>query len=149
MSAAGASTFASVFVSMYAAHHVADHWLQRSAEALGKSARSWRGCLLCARHVAVLVVTKLVALSAMAAVVGLHLSVPAVALGLSVDALSHYIADRRTPLEYLARLLDKAEFWNLGDGGAAPAGTGAYALDQSWHVAWLFVAALIACVGVA
>lgn len=50
----------------------------------------------------------------------------------------------------LARLADrlgKGEFARLGDGAAAPAGTGAYALDQSWHVAWLLIAALIACMG--
>src|SRR5262249_20139537 len=128
---------------------VGDHWLQRSTEALGKSARSWRGRLLCARHVAVLTMTKLVALSATAAVVDLHVSALAVALGLAVDALSHYIADRRTPLEFLARLVDKGEFWHRGDGSAAPTGTGAYTLDQSWHIAWLFIAALIASVGVA
>jgi hypothetical protein len=138
-----------VFISMYAAHQVGDHWLQRSAEALGKGARSWRGRLLCASHVGVLTVTKLAALSVTAAVVELHLSALAVALGLAVDAFSHYVADRRRPLGFLARLLGKGEFWRLGDGGAAPAGTGAYAMDQSWHVAWLFVAALIACLGVA
>lgn len=149
MSGADASTFATVFISMYAAHQVGDHWLQRSAEARGKSARTWRGRLLCARHVAVLTGTKLVALLAATAVVDLHLSPLAVVLGLAVDALSHYIADRRTPLEFLARLLDKGEFWHLGDGRVAPAGTGAYALDQSWHIGWLFITALIACAGVA
>jgi hypothetical protein len=42
----------------------------------------------------------------------------------------------------------KGEFWHLG----APRpghddnpclGTGAYALDQSWHIAWLFISALV------
>jgi hypothetical protein len=30
-----------------------------------------------------------------------------------------------------------------GTDDAAHLGTGAYALDQSWHVGWLFIAALI------
>ncbi|SEG90968.1 hypothetical protein SAMN04489712_1282 [Thermomonospora echinospora] len=65
-----------------------------------------------------------------------------------MDGISHYWADRRTTLLRLARLVGKGEFAELGDGAAAPAGTGAYALDQSWHIGWLFAAALIACLGV-
>ncbi len=73
--------------------------------------------------------------------------------GLAVNAASHYAADRRRPLLSLAEWLGataipgKEEFWHLG----APRpghddnptlGTGAYALDQSWHIGWLFIAAL-------
>src|SRR5256885_16927252 len=62
--------------------------------------------------------------------------------GLAVSAVTHYIADRRTPLLRLAEAMQpvtgKADFYRLG----APRegrddnpslGTGAYALDQSWH----------------
>lgn len=59
------------------------------------------------------------------------------------DAISHYWADRRSTLARLADRLGKGELYALGDGAAAPAGTGAYALDQSWHHAWLYIAALI------
>lgn len=138
-----ALTFAVALPALYAAHHFGDHWVQRPTEALGKGGRSWRGRLLCARHVASLTATKLVALVVTAAVVHLHLSPVAVAAGLGLDAVSHYLIDRRTPLATLARWAGKSEFHGLGDGLAAPAGTGAYALDQSIHVLCLWIAALV------
>ncbi|WP_019630207.1 DUF3307 domain-containing protein [Actinomadura atramentaria] len=136
--------FAAVFAVLYAAHEVGDHWVQRGREALGKGATGWTGRLLCARHVVGLTVVKVVALAFAALVLALPLNVWTVTAGLLVDALSHYWADRRATLLKLADKVGKAEFARLGDGGAAPAGTGAYALDQSWHIGWLFVAALIA-----
>jgi hypothetical protein len=138
-----ALTFAVSGFSLYAAHHVADHWIQRETEALGKGAPTWVGRLLCARHVVSMTVTKLVVLVVTFVVLDLPLSGLAVTLGLAVDAVAHYVADRRTPLARLACWAGKGRFWALGNGPAAPAGTGAYALDQSWHVAWLWVAALI------
>ena len=36
-----------------------------------------------------------------------------------------------------------------GHDDAPHLGTGAYALDQSWHAAWLFAAALVASIGAA
>ena len=69
-------------------------------------------------------------------------------LALGVDAASHYWADRRYTLRGLAGRLGKSEFYELG----APRpgrddnpclGSGAMALDQAWHIGWLFVAALI------
>lgn len=35
----------------------------------------------------------------------------------------------------------------IGDPSAAPVGTGAYALDQSWHIGWLLIAALVMSIG--
>lgn len=136
-------TFAATLPTLYAAHSVGDHWLQRTAEALGKGGKGWRGRLLCAKHVAILTAAKLVALVTTAAFVGLPLSPVAVAAGLTIDAASHYWADRRTTLAALARATGNGELYDLGDVLAAPTGTGAYALDQSWHIAWLWVAALV------
>lgn len=62
-----------------------------------------------------------------------------------MSAISHYWADRRTTLRALVVLVDghgqpgKAEYYDHG--GAAP-------LDQSWHIGWLFVAALVIAGGV-
>lgn len=73
----------------------------------------------------------------------------------AIDAATHYWADRRTTLKRLADRCGKAEFYSLGTpthaghpvtakGEYAPTlGTGAYALEQSWHILWLFVAALL------
>ncbi|WP_067805656.1 DUF3307 domain-containing protein [Actinomadura formosensis] len=147
--------FPAVFAALYAAHEVGDHWLQTHGQASGKGAAGWVGRVLCARHVAVLTAVKAAALILAAVVLGLPVNPCAVAVALVVDAVSHYWADRRSTLlalaDWLGRTLvaGKGEFARLGDGAAAPVGTGAYALDQSWHVGWLFVAALLASVGVA
>ncbi len=70
------------------------------------------------------------------------------AVGLTVSAVTHYIADRRTPLRRLAELTGSARFYALGcprpgrDDNPS-LGTGSYALDQSFHYLFLFVAALV------
>ncbi|MUN35481.1 DUF3307 domain-containing protein [Actinomadura litoris] len=140
--------FPAVFAALYAAHEVGDHWLQRSSEAIGKGARGWRGRWLCVRHVVTLTAVKAAAVTLAAVVLGLPVNPGVAAVALTVDAVSHYWADRRSTLLTLARLTGKGEFAALGDGAAAPAGTGAYALDQSWHIGWLFAAALLASLGV-
>lgn len=54
--------------------------------------------------------------------------------GLALSAATHYWADRRRPLERLARLAGKGEFWDAG---------GAERLDQAFRWAFVFAAALI------
>lgn len=147
--------FPAVFAALYAAHEVGDHWLQTHGQACGKGAPGWSGRLLCARHVVTLTAVKAAAVTVVAVVLALPINPYAAATALAVDAISHYWADRRTTLLALADWLGrtvlpgKGEFARLGDGSAAPTGTGAYALDQSWHVGWLFAAALLASLGVA
>jgi hypothetical protein len=155
MFGADATVFTATFAALYAAHEVGDHWLQTDPQACGKGAAGWAGRLLCAKHVATLTALKAGALGLVAVVLGLPLTPYAVAVALVVDAVSHYWADRRSILLALADWLGrtvlpgKGAFARLGDGAVAPTGTGAYALDQSWHIGWLFISALIACLGVA
>lgn len=140
--------FAAVFVALYAAHQVADHWVQTQYQADHKGRPGWPGRLACAAHVATYTLTGVVALFAVAAVTGWRPDLGGLAAGLAVSAVSHYIADRRTPLFRLALVLGSGPFWTLGAPRAGrddnpSLGTGAYALDQSWHIGWLFVTALI------
>jgi len=137
------ATFAAVFCALFAAHQVGDHWVQTHRQACRKGTPDRAGMVWCARHVITLTMTKLVALYALWAVTGLDIHLAYLAAGLLVDALSHYWADRRAPLAWLAGRLGKGDFYRLGLPEAAPCGTGAYALDQSWHHLWLFIAALI------
>jgi hypothetical protein len=95
-----------------------------------------------------LTITKAVFVLALELVTDVRLSILPFLIGITVDAISHYWADRRYTLEALAGRLGKLDFYRLGtprpDRDDNPSiGTGAYALDQSWHVLWLFVAALI------
>lgn len=130
------ATFAAVFAALYAAHQVADHWVQTQRQADHKGMPGWAGRIACALHVLTYTVTAAAALGVLALALGLRVSLPAAVLGLLVSAVTHYIADRRTPLRWMADRLRKNPAW-LERGG------GLYALDQSWHIGWLFVAAVV------
>jgi hypothetical protein len=135
-----------VFAALYAAHQVGDHWVQADVQAAGKGRPGWPGRLACARHTATLAAAKATTLGALAAATGLRLSLAGTAAGLAADAASHYWADRRTTLAAL--IPGEAAFFRLGaprpgHDDAPHLGTGAYALDKSWHIACLFAASLI------
>ncbi|KUN29083.1 hypothetical protein AQJ23_07970 [Streptomyces antibioticus] len=143
-----ATVFAAVFAALHVAHSVGDHWVQTSCQSAHKGRPGWVGRLADARHVATLTLTKLAVLLPVAWLLNLHLTVPGILAGLGIDAVTHWWADRRTTLAWLAKVTGKGEFYRLG----APRvghddnpniGTGAYALDQSFHHLWLLVAALI------
>ncbi|MFF3867328.1 DUF3307 domain-containing protein [Micromonospora sp. NPDC001898] len=136
---AGLAAVAAVFVALYVAHQVADHWVQTQHQADHKGLPGWAGRWACAAHVATYTVTAVLALAALAAATGWRPEVVPLLAGLAVSAVSHYIADRRTPLRWLADRLGKDPAW-LEHGG------GMYALDQSWHIGFLFVAALVIAV---
>ncbi|MBY8888051.1 DUF3307 domain-containing protein [Streptomyces sp. PTM05] len=148
-------TFAVVFIALYVAHSVGDHWVQTSRQAADKGRSGWPGRLADTRHVASLTLTKAMVLALVAGVLGLHLRVVGLVVGFAVDAASHWWADRRSTLAWLAKVTRNSEFYELGTpahpaapataaGGYAPTlDTGAYALDQSWHHLWLLIAALI------
>lgn len=143
-----ATTFAAVFIALFAAHSVGDHWVQTHHQACTKGATGWAGRIACAKHVLTLTATKAAALAALALVTGVRLAPLALLAGLGADALSHYWADRRTTLARLADAIGKGGFYQLGaprpgHDDVPHLGTGAYALDQSWHIGWLFAAALI------
>lgn len=139
----------SVFAALFAAHQVADHHVQsdRDAQLKGKPGRE--GQLACARHVATYTATAVVALAAAHLATGSKPRYGRLAAGLAVSGVSHYVIDRRVLLKRLAVATGKGRFYALGAprGGHYDdnpcLGTGAYALDQSAHVGFLLVAALI------
>ena len=127
------SAFATVFVALFVAHQVADHWVQTDRQACSKGQPGWVGRLACAQHVLWYTVTALIVLAVTDAALDIDLSTSRVLLGLAVSAVTHYVADRRTPLKWVADRI-KLGYWDRG---------GAYQLDQSYHYLWLWVAALI------
>lgn len=142
-----AGGFAAVFAALFVAHSVGDHWVQTSHQSMQKGKPGWVGRLADAHHVATLTVAKLVLLLTVAWVVDVPVTPLGMLLGLGVDAVTHWWADRRSTLARLAEVLGLGGFYRLG----APRpgrddnpslGTGAYALDQSFHHLWLLVAAL-------
>lgn len=142
-----AVTFAATFAALYAAHEFGDHWVQSNRQAAVKGQRDPEGQRACAAHVVTLTATKALALAVTSRVLGIRLSPARAALALSLDAATHYAIDRRYTLRAVAKALDpvngKLGFYEFGDGKAAPCGTGAYALDQSAHIALLWATALI------
>lgn len=128
-------TLAAVLPTLLVAHNVADHWVQTTHQANVKGQQGWAGRIACAAHVFTYTLTAVVALTAVVIVTGIHLDWAWTTAGLTISAVSHYIADRRTPLRRVAGWFGKDPAW-LDNGGL-------YLLDQSWHWAWLFVAALL------
>jgi hypothetical protein len=147
-----AVVFAVVLPGLLVAHSVADHWVQSSPQAAMKGTPGWPGRLACARHVASYTAVTAGVVLALVVVLDLGVNPWWVAAGQLVSAASHYWADRRTTLRRLAGRAGKAGFYTLGaprpDRDDNPClGTGAYALDLSWHHGWLLVAALLTTVG--
>jgi hypothetical protein len=139
-------TVAAVFVALFVAHQVGDHWVQTEAQAATKGKPGVEGRIACLAHVATYTLTAFVALAVLYLTTGVTGPAWRLLLGLTVSAVTHYVADRRTPLRVFAGWAGHRDFYRLG----APRegrddnpslGPGAYA--QSWHYAWLFVAALI------
>ena len=148
MTAVDAATFAAVFIALYVAHSVGDHWVQTSHQSAHKGRPGWVGRLADARHVATLTLTKVAVLLPVVWLLNLHLSMLGILAGLGIDAVTHWWADRRSTLAWLAKVTGKGEFYRLGAPRAGRddnphIGTGAYALDQSFHHLWLLVAALM------
>jgi hypothetical protein len=173
-----AAKFAATFAGLYAAHQLADHWVQTDQQANAKGRRDRAGQLACAKHVASYTATTTAVTVALNRSLRLGLGWKAILGGQVVSAVTHYAIDRRYTLAALCDHTGKSGFLKLGvprrveayakgpDGtrmpvkvvtvdaeGEHPApfdnpslGTGGYALDQSWHIGWLFVAALLTAV---
>ncbi|MGH9288440.1 MAG: transcriptional regulator [Acidimicrobiales bacterium] len=146
-----AVTFAAVGVGLYAAHRVADHWVQTGHQSLAKGQPGWSGRWACAKHVATYTLTTAGTVALLWVVLGLAITPLGFLLGQTISAVSHYWADRRFTLARLCERIGKGGFYRLGAPRAGrddnpSLGTGAYALDQSWHYGWLFVAALLTAV---
>lgn len=143
-----AAKLGAVFAALFAAHQVADHHVQRDRDAQAKGRPGIEGHAACARHVASYTATAVVALAAASRVTRTRLPLGRTLAGLTLSAVSHYVIDRREPLRRWAEWTGHAGFYQLG----APRpgrddnpslGTGAYVLDQSAHVGFLYLAALI------
>jgi hypothetical protein len=123
-----AAVFAAVSAAYAAGHWAGDYWVQTHRQACAKSGPGWAGRRACAVHVATYTLTLAACLAVAGWRLGLPLSPGWTAAGLGVSAVTHYAADRRRQLRWLA--------------------TGAAHLDQAWHWWWLFAAAPITTGGI-
>lgn len=162
-----AVTFAVLLPALLVAHNVADHWVQTSHQAGVKGQPGRPGRWACAAHVATYTAVTAAAVGLLWGAFDLSIHPAGFVVGQLLSAVTHYWADRRFTLARLCDRLGKGEFYNLGkprdrtvtagfvsiEGGMARTpidiptlGTGAYALDQSWHWAWLGAAAFVTAV---
>ncbi|MCR3746654.1 DUF3307 domain-containing protein [Lentzea californiensis] len=146
-----AVTFAVVLPALLVAHNLADHWVQTEHQAASKSQRGKAGHRACAAHVASYTAVTATVVAVLWVVFGLSISPVGFVVGQLVSALTHYWADRRSTLAWLAALTGHKPLYALGAPRAGrddnpSLGTGAYALDQSWHWSWLLAAALLTAV---
>lgn len=137
-----------VYALLHSGHAIGDYWVQTRYCADAKGRAGWTGRRACAIHVATLTATQGVFLAAGALAVGARPNPRRLVVGLAVNAISHYLADRRAPLRQLAERIGEGKFYGLGQPRPGRddnpcLGTGAYALDQAWHIGWLAVAAAI------
>jgi hypothetical protein len=161
-------TFAAAGIALYIAHHAGDYWVQTDEQARHKGDAGPEGRSNCLMHVLTYLLTQMLFLVPIE-LMGADFSAGGILLAMLVSGVTHYMADRR---EYglmfkLARKLPgKANFLELGKPRGLQArvawpldpdetvpldnpslGTGAWALDQSWHLFWgVFVAAIIIAV---
>lgn len=143
-----AALLGALALPLFAAHNLADHPLQSSAWAAAKGGCDHEGRLACAKHVLVVVVLQAVAVFGVVVLTDTAVSPAAVVLGLGFTAWSHYWFDRRFTAAGLYEAINKTGFARLGtprpDRDDAPhLGTGAYRMDQDWHILWLALSGLI------
>jgi hypothetical protein len=142
------STFAAVAVMLYVAHHVGDYWIQSDHQARHKGQPGSAGRRACTAHVLTYVATQALFLTALIPL-GIEDRAPTwrVLPALAVSGLTHWTADRRGHglLFWLARRMPGKR--NLLAMDAGHLASGAWALDQSWHLFWgVLVAALVVAI---
>jgi hypothetical protein len=123
-----------IYAALLSGHWLGDHWAQTDHQATTKGERTRTGRRACAAHVATLTACQAVMLALVAVSEGGGGGLVQVVLGLAVNAVTHYWADRRRTLEGLAHLTGKGGYYARG---------GAPHLDLAWHMGWLLPAALI------
>lgn len=139
-------------VALEAAHQVGDHWLQTCGQACHKGDPGSAGARACAGHVASYTAAGVLTVTGAAHWLGIPLATRWLTVGLAANAATHYLADRRVPLRRIAGWLGRRGYIEhvtvvrtpRGKADETGPGTGLFHLDQSWHHAWIFVAALLA-----
>lgn len=124
------------FAALFAGHWVGDHWAQTNHQAQTKGQRDTEGRRACAAHAATLTLCQIVALAVVALYGGADFALLNLALGLAVNAASHYWCDRRWTLEGLAYALHrtgKHDYYRVGSAQ----------LDQAFHMGFLLLSAVI------
>ncbi|GLZ76707.1 hypothetical protein Afil01_15140 [Actinorhabdospora filicis] len=105
------SVFAAV---LYALHPVADYWMQGDHQAAHKADHNLHGHLMCGLHVVGYTLTCAIGVAIASTLFALPIHPGAAAAALVVNAGTHYLADRRTFLAWVAERVRHGVFWRNG-----------------------------------
>lgn len=141
------------YVAMLAGHGIGDHWLQTGPQACKKpldgAESRWCSMWHCAKHVATWTAVVTVFVTGAFLWLGLPLRPEWLGAGMALNAATHFVADLRTPLIWLATKMRRASYVEMvqvvrpaGCDRYGP-GTAVFHLDQTWHKAWMLPAALL------
>lgn len=155
--------FAATAAALQAAHHVGDYWVQTSHQANEKGSPGPAGLRACAGHVTTYTAVCTAAVLAVKAL-GAPISTRGIIAGQAINAVSHFVMDRRPWGRAIMNAAGRGELAAVGTpreqtvlatppitGESVPIdiphlGTGANALDQSWHIGWLAISAYVTAV---
>ncbi|MEU3272550.1 hypothetical protein ABZ639_17050 [Saccharomonospora sp. NPDC006951] len=148
----GLALFAALQATFSDVHPYCDQIVQSSADAQGKALPGREGAKHCARHVATYTAGQAVAGWAVTRALGCRVPVRAWAAGHAVNALTHYVIDRREPFKkflrskaigkggYLAHATVQRREGVIDEGGP---GTALMEMDQATHRLISVVASLV------
>ena len=128
MTTSRAAAFAALYAASRVSADVADHWVQTDHQAVTKGKADRDGRLACLAHVTSYVATQAATIATLASVLGIRVTPGKALAAAAISGVTHYVADRRTPVRRLAEATGKGRFYELG----GPLG-GAYLLDQATH----------------
>lgn len=137
-----------------AGHYVGDHWVQTNFQACEKAldrpgCRKLIALFACAKHVLGWSTTVAVCIAGASWWLGLPIRPAWFAAGMAINAITHFVADLRTPLIWLGRKLGRGGYIDhvqVHRGKVVERtgpGTALFHLDQSWHIFWLAVSSLV------
>jgi hypothetical protein len=122
------TAYPAVYALLRIAADVADHWIQSDHQATHKAKPGIEGHAALAGHVASYTATQAAALLIGNRALHLGLRPRSMAAALALSGATHYLIDRRWPVQRMAEAAGKGAFYQLG----GPLG-GAYLLDQATH----------------
>lgn len=114
----GLALFATVQTVFDAVHPYCDQVLQDGRDSCEKGLPGAAGRRACARHVASYSIGQLTVAAAVTGALGARKSWPALLAGTAINAVTHYVIDRREPLKKFL-LSDRARTLRLVGGGKA------------------------------
>lgn len=136
----GLALFAALHATFSDVHPFCDQVVQHTQDAIDKGQPGWTGRRACARHVATYTAGQLAAAAVVTRTLGYRVPLRGLLAGAAVNAVTHYIIDRREPLKRFLRAVGKGPYLDhctvqRREGVVDQAGPGTALLecDQAMH----------------